>query len=594
MLLLPVVLFAQYWGERPNEKSFEQSSLYFNSYYLNPFGMYGFSDVSLGLIDNPFLRTQLNPAFIPTDSVAANQIYLDFRGDRNDVALARYYPVTPYYDYASSMNYYPDPRWYTVTRNEPEPLFSFGLNKQLSDDLYFSGSYQFVFKEEGYYQTPTWIYNSRYGMDEKGTSIIDDSNVPITDRSAGEDEMHTQGHLWSANLAYRLSDWIRVGVNANAIIHERSGAYANLNSDRYSEAQTDDWFNSYSKERTNKYKHLDLGAGVQFDVSADLTAGVKLSYLDGSAKQNFIKKDSSIYSYSWEDGIYHSNSNSYRYGTTDQSWNHKGHTSSALIQLDYRLSQTRSMHFYYQYTKRDLELSNQSSIMDTSLYVGNYQSVNYSSYYNSWYRMDDNRSASGSSNLKGWQAMLSFRWFESARSRVKFGIFFSNKYYKKQTSEPVIAESQSHHYSNYTNPDENNTYTRHTYLFEDKRLEWTTSTQKQTLQLPVMLEFDLKENWTLMLAVNRIWNYWKIKEQTTAFFKKRIEQKNGDDVAQITTNFGERWSEPDRIISEDETAFLSGLRINISPKFQIIVTASPSFEPVLHMAQWQLGFRAGL
>ncbi len=593
-LLLPAILFAQYWGERPNEKSFEQSSLYFNSYYLNPFGMYGFSEVSLGLIDNPFLRTQLNPAFIPADSVAANQIYLDFRGDRSDVELARYYPITPYYDYASSMNYYPDPRWYTVTRTEPEPLFSFGLNKRLSDNFYFSGSYQFVFKEEGYYQTPTGIYNSRYGMDERGAAMTDNGSIPITDRSAGEDEMHTQGHLWSANLAYRLSDWIRLGVNANAIIHKRSGAYANLRADRYSEAQTDDWFNRYSKERSNTYRHLDLGAGIQFNVSSDLTAGVKLSYLDGDAEQRFIKNDSSVYYYKRDNGSYHNNHSSYRYGATNQSWNHKGHSSSGLAQLDYRLSEKRSLHFYYQYTKRNLDLSNRSSITDTSWYSGNYQSVDYESHYNSWYRMFDKRSAAGMSKMTGWQTMLSFRWMETEHSRINFGVFFADKYYTKQTSEPVLTDSRSFYYSDYTNIDVHKTYTRSSRLFEDKQLEWTTSTQKQTLQLPIMLEFDLKENWTLMLAVNRIWNYWKIKEQTTAFFKERIEQKHGDDVAQITTNFGERWSEPTRTISEDEIAFLSALRINISPKFQITITASPSFEPVLHMAQWQLGFRAGL
>ena len=286
--------------------------------------------------------------------------------------------------------------------------------------------------------------------------------------------------------------------------------------------------------------------------------------------------------------------NSYRYGTTEQNWNHQGRSSTGLVLLDYRLCPKRSLHFYYQYTKRDLDLENSSSIMDTSYYKGYYQSVNYNSYYNSWYRMFDRRNATGTSKMTGWQAMLSFRWFETERSRINFGVFFSDKYFTKQTSEPVLADSRSRYYSTYTNIDENNDYTRSNLLFEDKRLEWVTSTKKQTLQLPIMLEFELRENWTLMLAVNRIWNYWKIKEKTTAYFKKRIEQKNGEEVAQITTNFGERWTEPNRIISEDEIAFLSGLTIAVSPKFRITVTASPSFEPVLHMAQWQLGFRAGL
>jgi len=592
-IFIPIILFGQYWGERPNEKSFEQSSLYFNSYYLNPFGVHQFSDVSLGLIDDPFLRTHLNPASIPEDSLEANQMYLDFRGDRTEVALTGYYPVTPYDYYSSSMIYRPDPRWYTTTRTEPEPLFSFGLNKKLSDNLYFSGSYQFVFKEEGYYQTPTWIYNSRYGMDEKGAALADDASVPITDRSSGEDEMHTKGHLLSLNLAYRLSDALRLGVNANTVLHERSGAYANLRADRYSETtEADDWFNSYSKERNNKYRHLDLGAGIQYDVSDDLTAGVKLNYLEGKADQDFLKKDSSLYYSKWTDGTYQSIHSSFRSGTTDQEWNHDGLTTSGLIHLDYRLSDNRSLHFYYQYTKQNLDLDNRSSIVDTSMYNGDYNHSNYQSVYNSWYRMYDHRNATGSSKMDGWQAMFSFRWFETKRTRVHFGIFFSDKHYSKRTSEPVIALRQSYYYREYTDYGITDEYTRTSRLYEDKRLEWETSTTKQTMQLPVMMQFDFNKNWTMTLAVNRIWNYWHIEEETVAYFKEREEDDNGE--YEYNTNFGERWAEPDRIISEDTIAFLTGLNIKISPKFQINIMASPEFEPQWRVSQWWLGFRAGL
>ena len=138
----------------------------------------------------------------------------------------------------------------------------------------------------------------------------------------------------------------------------------------------------------------------------------------------------------------------------------------------------------------------------------------------------------------------------------------------------------------------NEIYTRKYLLYEDKILEWETSTEKQTLQLPIMLEFDFKENWTLMLAVNRMWNYWRIKEETVAYFTVREETEN--ERFTRNTNFGERWTEPDRIISEDDMAFLSGLSIKISPKFQINIMASPEFEPHWRVSQWWLGFKAGL
>ena len=55
LILVPAVK-AQYYGERTTDQNFEESSLYFQSHYLNPFGIESFKSVSPGLIDNPFLN----------------------------------------------------------------------------------------------------------------------------------------------------------------------------------------------------------------------------------------------------------------------------------------------------------------------------------------------------------------------------------------------------------------------------------------------------------------------------------------------------------------------------------------------------------
>ena len=59
-ILLPSFLFAQYWGERTTEQSFEQSELYFTSHYLNTFGVYRFKNIAAGLIDDQFLNLYIN------------------------------------------------------------------------------------------------------------------------------------------------------------------------------------------------------------------------------------------------------------------------------------------------------------------------------------------------------------------------------------------------------------------------------------------------------------------------------------------------------------------------------------------------------
>ena len=83
-LLLPVMLSAQYWGERTTEQSFEQSELYFTSHFLNTFGIYRYKDVAPGLINDPFLNLYINPANIPSFDEKEMMIYLDFRGDRTE------------------------------------------------------------------------------------------------------------------------------------------------------------------------------------------------------------------------------------------------------------------------------------------------------------------------------------------------------------------------------------------------------------------------------------------------------------------------------------------------------------------------------
>ncbi len=592
LILIPVVLFAQYWGERPNEKSFENTSVYFKDFYLNPYALYQFDRVSPGLLDDVFLQSYLNPAAIPQDSTAANQFYIDFRGDRSASPMRFYVAPTPY-RYDASMSYYPyDPRWYTVTRTEPEPLFSLGLSRRLSPNWYANIGYQFVFKEESYYQTPTWIYNARYGKDAMGAALTDESATPVVDRSAGEDGMHTRGHFFAANLAYRINEQWSAGFHFNGVSHTRSGEYGRLRRDEYSSDNDGNWFSLYSKKRNNRYFHWAGGVGIQAKMSPKLTLSFKTSYLYGKAQQSYSKSDSSFYGHTWQYNTEHNYHHSSRAGATSQNWEREGKTLSGLFQLQYRWNANSSMQFYYRYAQHSADLQNRSFIRDTSFYAGEYVRTNYQSRYSSWSYLRDQRHAWGDFSRKSHQAMLSFRWLETKRTRVHLGFFFSDNFYQTQTTEPVIAASRSQ-YNSYRNEDgqEENWVCSHS-LYEDKTLIWNTNTEKQSIQIPIMLRIKITEQWSLMLAVNRIWDYWRVKEVTTAYFKVRNRKDNAE--VKNETNFGERYTEPTRTFSEDTIAFMSGLTIRISPKFQINIMANPQFVPEWRVMQWWLGFRIGM
>jgi len=186
--------FAQYFGERTTEQSFENSSLHFNSHYLNPFGIANFKNVTPGLIDNAFLNLYINPANVPDLNENEFLFYLEFRGDRTEPLIMENY-VTPYYFMSDAMFYRPyrDPRWFTLTRSEPEPILSAGVItyplKGIVDNLFIGGTYQLIHKEEKFYTMPYWIYYPNYYYDALGVRAEGLSNIPIQDRYSGKDEM---------------------------------------------------------------------------------------------------------------------------------------------------------------------------------------------------------------------------------------------------------------------------------------------------------------------------------------------------------------------------------------------------------------------
>ena len=257
------ITFAQYYGERTTEQSFENSSLYFNSYYLNPFGIANFKKVVPGLLDNPFLNLSINPANMPDIGEDQFYFYLEFRGDRTESEIVDKF-VEPNY-YANDINYssyYFDPRWFTTVRSEPEPVLSVGIItyplKDIVKDFFIGASYQLIRKQEKFYTVPYWIYYPNYYYDALGVRAQGLENVPVTDRYTGKDEMINDGHLYSAFAGYRINDEWSAGISINGVIHSRSGGYLNSYKDEYGATGIYDWSNSFSQDRSQDYNHFDI------------------------------------------------------------------------------------------------------------------------------------------------------------------------------------------------------------------------------------------------------------------------------------------------------------------------------------------------
>jgi len=577
------------------EKSFESSELFFKSHYLNTFGVYNFRAVSAGLLNDPFLRLHINPALLPEQTTSKTKIYLDFRGDRTEAEIVEYHYYPPYYYNARDSYIMPriDPRWYSITRTEPEPLFSLGiLTRAIDDRILIGGAYQMIYRQESYYQTPANIYNSRYGRDAYGTDLVANaSDIPVIDRYSGSDEMLTSAQLVSGFFGYKITQKIHTGINVNAVIHEREGQYANLNNDQYASMNDRDWFNSNSVSRNSDYDHIDMNAGVIYKYNEQISFGTKLGLLDGRANQAYMSYDSSNY---YSDNNPDNWSRSLSVGGTNQDWNHDGQGRYGTFNLDYSFN-NNEVSFYYSYRKTDVDLSTSSVIKDTSYYAGEWTSSYTHSTYESFSSLSDIRNSTGNQEETRNEAMLSIRWRETEKVTAYFGFYVAETEHFIESKEPVVAQNQSSYYRfyDYIDPgDEDYEYTSFRSSFEDKQLHWRYTSEKQSIQIPVILDFHLNQSWSVFLGVNRIWEHWNITDQTTAIFTNRTTNQNGN--IETETSFGERYTQPDEKFTDNITEFMAGISISITPKLKVNILVEPDTEPDWRVSQWWLAFRASL
>lgn len=595
MLFSTICIYPQYYGERSTEQNFEQSELYFKSHYLNTFGLFNFKKISSGFFDDPFLNLYLNPASIPNLGDDEILFYVDFRGDRTEVPILGNYVVPLYYTFDV---YYPiiDRRWFSISRSEPEPIFSLGvLNyplKDLTENFFIGGTYQLINRQEKFYSVPYGIYYPNYYYDAFGIKSQGLAEVPIQDRYSGKDELSTVGHLFSAYAGYKLNDDLNVGLSLNGVIHSREGGYGNNNQSEYSQLSDYIYSGYYGQERDQDYHHIDLSAGAMYKPTERFSVGLKVGFLSGKAEQNYSSTNKYFYQYKvpnvtteWSYNI-----NDYQ---NSQKWNHDGNSKYISLNFTRHVDNQKEFSGYYRYTNSDIDLNNSTSILDTSFYTSRY----YNSYDTAYYSYSgrsytsDYRTGTGKRKVNMHEALLNFFWKLTDKASLRAGIYYNSTNSKVNSTEPVIALRKSSYNYVYKNSSQGG----YNELFEDKILKWEYEGQNWSLQIPIVFNFILNDKFEVILGLNRILNGWKIEDRTTAYFTKRERNENGQIT--IENNFGERYTQPTEKITEDFTKLMAGLNISITKSFKINLLVDPEFNnptTFLRLAQWWLGFTAKL
>ena len=592
-ILLPsIFVYPQYFGERTAEQNFEQSGLYFKSHYLNTFGLYNFNKIAAGFFNDPFLNLYINPAIEPDLDEDELLFYIDFRGDRTEVPIVNNYVVPLYY---SSMVYRPwiDPRWFTISRSEPEPIFSFGiLNhplKDITNNFFIGGTYQLINREEKFYSVPYGIYYPNYYYDALGVRAEGLNPIPVTDRYAGKDELSTVGHLFSAFAGYKVTDELSAGLSLNGVIHSRDGEYANNYQDEFGTQDDYDHSSLNAQSRFQDYDHLDLSAGVLYSPTEKFSVGAKVGYLSGKAEQTYSSTHNYFYQYK-QPNVTDEWSYSFSDYQNNQKWKQDGSSKYLSINFIRHVASDKEFSGYYRYTNSDIDLKNSTRILDTSFYTSRYYNSWDTAYYtyNGRSFTSDNRNGFGTRKMLMHEAMINYLWKLTEKVSVQAGVYFNYSNSTVNSSEPVTAMRRSEYHYNY----KINAYNYIYELYENKTLEWEYEAKAWTFQIPIVFNFMLNDNFELVLGFNRILNGWEIEDRTTAYFTRREKNDNGQ--VTVETNFGERYTQPTEKITEDFAKVMTGVNVNLTKALKVNLLLDPEFDDEFRLAQWWLGFTARL
>lgn len=587
-LCMASISSGQYFGERVLEKSFESTDFFFQPIYLNPYGLGSFARVTPGLIDDPLLNLQLNPALLYADSTRRIYMYMDFRNSRT-IEDDDYY-VQPAYGtmwYENDMLYYP--RFYMRMRQELEPIFSYALLTRPVAGLFAGLSYQALFRDEKYYAIPQDIYRSTIGYDYRGNVMDETADMPIIDRYSGADNMHQRGHFLTLYSGYELSRRMQLGAKISRALYDRDGSYGSNNFWDYA-YQYDNTSVYYSYEsREQNYDHWDVGGGINMRLAGRWQMGLSGGYIWGNADQEQILRDSSLYTYGEVDvdPEWHY----YRkLGSTAQRWGHDGSTAYAGIQCAITTRNAHSLRFYYQFSRSDIDLLLASTASDTSF--SSSQSVWNQEYYRglSYYGLYDFRSGEGSSSIDQHRLALAMTWQVEHNKKIQFGLNVGIRNRTVATREAVRAHRHSYYFYESTYYPDGDEY--YAATVEDKILHWDFDAQLLEIQIPVLFHWRISSTFELLFGINRKMSSWEINDVTLALFNFRRE--TFDTTTTTRTNFGERYTQPRETMSEVQTAVLGGVTISPSRYFDIRLLFVPNFTDTyagatLKEFQWWLG-----
>ena len=565
--------YSQYFGEQVMEKSFEQTDFFFVPHRLNPFGIGSFKNSVTGLLNDPVLNLELNPAYLYRDSVQSSTFYVDFRSAK-DVREQRDFF---YYPYAGGSTrevatILPYPRYFVNTRRELEPVISaaylFRPTSGTLSNLSVGLTYQRLSQDDQYYPIPQDIYRSVIGNDYGGTRSAGAENIPIVDKYQGTDNIHAKGNFTTLFAGYEVDPSLTAGVKLSKVDFDRSGSVGSQNLwDSYNSSNyTSLWRNGEARSQT--YGHWEISGGVNYSFDNRYSVGINGGRLWGDADQDLSRDDSSYYGYFssiQNQSVYASS------GKQAQQWRHDGRTSIGGIGFKAQVDPLHLFQFHYQYSRQTIDIGLGGTINNVGygMYAHQWDTTVYNS--TSSYSLVDLRTGTGSTIGNVHRAVGSLQWDISPKVRLFIGAQYDSRSIETNTNESIVANR----YSRYDNTGSYQ-YSYFDSTAESKTLMWDFQTKFTRFTIPIIFTVNTSETVELMFGLNRTTADWEVKDVTLAIFDYRV---NVDRQGVITRreNFGERYTMPQENVSDIRTTLLAGVTIKPSTVFNIRLLVVPNF-----------------
>ncbi len=570
-------------GRARGRKNFEHVELFFQPAFVNPYGIGSFGSVTVGLVDDPLLDLHLNPALWSERPLPKHHFYINFRSQVN-VRDEDEYTIHPCYDYRSDYAAERYDCWYphyyaASTRKAVEPVVALAylLRPFQGRSNYTLGlTYQAVFQDERYYEIPQNIYRSQLGFDYAGRAVADESNIPVIDRYRGEDEMHQQGHFLSLVNSAAILPYLDVRWRLSRVTYNRDGSFGSADLWDHSAYYAYESSRDYLNNRRQNYDHWDVLVGATLRPKEHWHIGMSLGFLEGEAIQDLSERDISHYFYgnrnkdkNW--GIYN------RRFSQDQQWRHDGQSHYGALHLKARLNESMTLFSYYRTTRANIKLDVSSAVADTS--YSEYRSEWRDSYYEKDYvyesqsnfKLSDIRHGSGKQRDIRHQIVTTLRWQVDDKTKLDFGIQWSELTKEINSCEIVFAERFNHYH--WKNNDEGQTY--EDGVREDKDLKWRFRSHADMIQIPLFLRRQVSEKVELLFAINRRMTQRRMDDLTEAWYRFKEETIAGD--TNIRGAVIERYTSPREVRTDIETMLLAGVVISPAKKFDIRLMAVPTY-----------------